>query len=637
MECAAPDTRCSAITGMRDGRKKKQAALRAGVREETWQLFEKMLGLVAPPPALTLSEWADRYRYLSSEDSAEQGRWHTDRAAYQKEPMDAITDTRVRKVVLMWGSQMGKTTGAILNAIGYYIHNDPSPMMALNPTVEMGATFSKNRLSPMIRDTPVLREIMSQKSRDKNNTIQEKQFPGGYIAIQGANSPAALAARPIRLLFADEIDRYPLSAGMEGDPLLLAETRMTAFWNSKEVVTSTPTIKGLSKIEAEYEHSTQEVWTVPCPRCGKYQGLSWEKIVFDSEAFREGTDRTVKCRCESCGEVSGEQDWRAGFARGKYRAEYPRRKVRGFFVNSLSSSFTTWEKITEEFLQATDEAKNGNREPLKTWTNTKMAETWDEEGEQMGEDGLLERAEEYGAEVPAQVQYLTCAVDTQDDRFEYEVLGWGRGKESWGIEKGEIYGDLKKPGIWQQLDETLMRTFEREDGVELHLSATCIDSGGHFSLEVYRFCKERWGRNVWAIKGKGGMDVPFLNNPTKNNRARVELFTIGVDVGKVLVYERLKIEEPGPGYCHFPVGRGYDENYFKGLTAEKRIVTYKKGRATTAWVLKSKGFRRNEPLDLRNYNTAAMEIARLPLGDERAEKKERKRRRVRNMNLMREE
>ena len=601
------------------------------VRNNTYRLLRRLLRKLAPPPDISLSEWADCYRYLSSEASAEPGRWNTDRAPYQREPMNAITDGKTRKVVLMWASQTGKTDSLILNTIGYYMHYDPSPLMALQPTVEMGETFSKNRLAPMLRDTPVLRELVSQRSRDRNNTILEKQFPGGYIAIQGANSPAALASRPIRGLFADEIDRYPDSAGIEGDPLLLAEKRMTSFWNSIEVVTSTPTIKGFSKIEAEYEHSTKEVWNVPCPKCGKYQPLTWAKIVFDKEGFRAGTNMEVSCTCEHCKETSPEQAWKARFGEGKYVAEFPRRKTRGFFVNGLSSLFTTWEKIVEDFLKASDEAKMGNREPLKTWTNTVLAETWDEDGIQLDDAELMQRAEEYKAEVPQGVLYLTCAVDTQDDRFEYEVLGWGMGKESWGIEKGAIYGDMKEPDVWERLDKHLMRTFQREDGVDMHLTATCVDSGGHYALEVYRFCKARWSRNVWAIKGKGGMDVPFISNPTKNNRVKAPLFTLGVDTGKVLVYDRLKVEEKGPGYCHFPVGRGYDENYFKGLTAEKRIVTYQKGRATIAWVLKNQGFRRNEPLDLRNYNTAAMEIAHLSLNQAEGKKGKKKARRQRRV------
>lgn len=607
---------------------------KTGIRPETYELFRRLLKILKPPPDLTLSEWADRYRYLSQEFASEPGRWHTDRAPYQREPMDAITDIRTKKVVVMFAAQMGKTQSVLLNAIGYYMHYDPCPIMMLEPTVEMAETVSKNFLSPMLRDTPVLSEITSHKSRDKNNTILEKQFPGGYIALQGANSPAALASRPIRDLFADEVDRYPASAGLEGDPLSLAEKRLTAFWNYKVVVTSTPTIRGMSRIETEYEHSTKEVWNIPCPKCGKYQPLTWDKIKFDKEAFRQGTNTEIQMECEHCRLKIAEYEWRATFRKGKYIAEFPKRKVRGFFINALSSPFLGWDTIVDEFLKASEEAKAGNREPLKTWTNTRMAQTWDEEGVQLDEQELMSRAEHYGAEVPDGVIALTCGVDTQDNRFEYEIVGWGMGKESWGIEKGEIYGDLKRPDVWKRLDETLLRTFTKRDGTAMTLTAVCIDSGGHYANEVYRFCLPRWERNVWAIKGSNqGMDVPFISNPTKSNRVKVPLFTLGVDTGKVLIYDRLKLETPGPGYCHFPEGRGYDENYYKGLTAEKRIITYKKGRAVTAWVLKSSSFRRNEPLDIRNYAMAAMEIAHIPLEPVERRKSATRKRRVRNQGI----
>lgn len=607
--------------------------VRTGVRPETFLVFKHLLTSLKPPPNIKLSDWADRYRYLSKESSAEPGRWHTDRAPYQREPMNAITDVRRKKVVLMWAAQTGKTDSVILNTIGYYMHYDASPIMVLQPTVEMGETFSKNRLSAMLRDTPVLSALTSQKSRDRNNTIMEKQFPGGYVAIQGANSPAALASRPIRILLADEVDRYPESAGKEGDPLLLAEKRQTTFWNSKEVVTSTPTIKGFSKIETEFEHSTKEVWNVPCPKCGKLQPLTWAKIKFNENGFRAGTDTDVCAVCEYCKKESSEYEWKSLFQNGTYIAEFPRRKTRGFFVNALSSNFTTWEKIVDDFLKASDESKTGNREPLKTWTNTVLAETWDEDGFQLDEKELMKRAERYRAELPDGVVALTCGVDTQDDRFEYEIVGWGAGKESWGIEKGAIYGDLLGTEIFERLDKVLLRTFSKADGTQMTITATCIDSQGHHTNEVDRFCLPRWGRNVWSIKGKGGMDVPFISNPTKNNRVKVPKYTLGVDTGKVLVYDRLKITEKGPGYCHFPVGRGYDENYFRGLTAEKKIVTYKKGRATIAWVLKSQGFRRNEPLDLRNYATAAMEIAHLTLDPIEKKLTVRKQRRTRKSGI----
>jgi phage terminase large subunit GpA-like protein len=592
-----------------------EAPERAEVGEETLALFRRVFEKIAPPPDMTLSQWADTYRFLSQESSSAPGRWKTDIAPYQREPMNAITDTHLKKVVLMWAAQMGKTDCAILNLIGYYMHYDPCPIMILQPTVAMAETVSKNRLSPMLRDTPVLAEITQDKSRNGNNTIQEKQFPGGYVVLQGANSPAALASRPIRILAADEIDRYPPSAGKEGDPLALAEKRTTAFWNAKEVVTSTPTIKGQSRIETEYEHSTQEVWNVPCPCCGKLQPLTWEKIKFDEEGFRNETNMEVFHECEFCGVVSTEQEWRNCFKDGKYIATYPRRKTRGFYVNALAATFGDgWKKIVSDFLIAVDESKAGNVELLITWTNTVMAQTWDDQGEKLEDEDLLERLEEYDAEVPEGVIALTAGVDTQDDRFEYEIVGWGIGAESWGIYKGEIYGNMKEPEVWQKLDEILGKTFEKADGTMLKIAAACIDSGGHYTNEVYRFTKAREQRNIHAIKGKGGADVPYIQNPTRTNRVKALLYTLGVDTGKCFVYDRLKVAEPGRGFCHFPAGdRGYDENYFKGLTAEKRIVTYKKGRATTAWVLKNKSFRRNEPLDMRNYAQAAMEIAGLHL------------------------
>ena len=599
------------------------------------KLFSEALQILKPPPKLTLSEWADKYRVLSSKSANEQGRWRTDRNPYQREPMNAFSDPYVKKIVLMWAAQMGKTDSMILNGSGYFMHRDPAPIMILEPTVEMAETISKERFTPMVRDTPVLSKLLKDRSRDGNNTIQEKSFPGGYVVFLGANSPASLASRPIRILLADEVDRYPKSAGKEGDPLLLAEKRLAAFWNAKEVVTSTPTIHNDSKIESEYEASTMEVWNVPCPHCGQYQPLTWAKIKFDSTGIREGTNTDVFCECEFCQVVSTEAEWRQMQKDGKYIATHPGREVRGFFVNGLSHPVTEWKQIALEFVKAADEAKKGNKEPLITWTNTVMAETWDDAGEQVDNEQLIERLENYGCQVPDGVMYLTAGVDTQDDRFEYEIVGWGIGMESWGIEKGAIYGDLKYPDVWNRLDQKLLQTWDKKDGTKMAVVATCMDSGGHFTNEVYRFCLPRWARNVWAIKGKGdsnGVSVPYISNPTKNNRVGVYLFTLGVDTGKRRVYDLLNVAHPGPGYCHFPNGeRGYDELYFKGLTAEKLITTYKEGRKIQKWVLRDSGFRRNEPFDIRDYALAAVMIANLKLEPEEEQKpKVRKGRRQRS-------
>ena len=604
------------------------------IRGETADLFRRVFLKLKPAPSITLSEWADNYRMMSDESTNERGKWRTDRAPYQREPMDAITDIHVKKVVLMWASQMGKTDCAILNPVGYYMHYDPAPIMILQPTISMAETISKERLAPMLRDTPVLAELVKEKSRSGNNTILEKKFPGGYVVLTGANSPASLASRPIRILPADEIDRFPASAGKEGDPLYLATKRTTAFWNAKRIITSTPTIKGQSRIEVEYEHSTQGVWNVPCPACGKLQPLTWAKIKFDERAFREETNTEVLHECEHCGVVSSEYEWKRLFVDGKYIEKYPRRKTKGYYVNALACLWIEWREIVSDFLDAVDEKKKGNVELLKSWTNTVMAETWDEDGVKIEEGDLLARLEDYGAEVPDGVIALTAGVDTQDDRFEFEVVGWGIGAESWSITKGAIYGDMKQSDIWERLDQTLLQTFEKSDGTRLKITAACIDTGGHYANEVYRFCKDRIARNVWAVRGGSkGMDAPYIDNPTRKNRVKTPLFVLGVDTGKCLVYDRLALTEPGPGYCHFPAGRGYDEYYFKTLTAEKKIVTYKRGRATYAWVLKDQGFKRNEGLDMRNYAQAAMEIARLPLNPKTKQRKAAQGRRQRSRGI----
>ena len=576
------------------------------MKQATFELFSRVFAVLAPPPDMTISEWADEYRRLSSESSAEPGRWRTAKAPYQKEIMDAICDVSIQKVVVMSAAQIGKTDGFILNPIGFFMHYDPSPIMVLQPTIQMGESFSKDRLSPMLRDTPVLRDKVNDKARNSGNTILQKIFPGGHVTIVGANSPSSLASRPIRILLADEIDRYPATAGDEGDPLLLAGKRLTTFWNKKEVDVSTPTIKGLSRIEVEYEHSTQEEWNVPCPACGALTPLEWANVLFDRDNLEE-----ISYTCPHCGVVSSETEWKEHFGGGKFIAAFPERKVRGFHLNALASMFVEWREIVQKFITANDEKKKGNIELLKVWTNTEMGQTWEEEGEQIETDELYKRREKYNCEVPEEVLVLTAGVDVQDDRFEVEVVGWGVDKESWGIRYQAIYGDLKLKPVWDELDAFLSQTFTTADGRRLKVICTCVDSGGHFSNQVYRFCKERTARRVFAIKGKGGADVPYFNRPSKTNSVKTPLFTIGVDTGKAILYQRLAVQEEGPNYCHFPKDkdRGYTQEYFRGLTAEKMVMTYKRGKAQYVWTLKDGGYKRNEPLDIRNYATVALEIA----------------------------
>lgn len=569
-------------------------------------MLARCVATLKPPPELTLSQWADRYRMLSAESSAEPGRWHTDKAPYQREIMDAIGDAHIRRVVIMCAAQLGKTE-LLLNILGYFMAYAPAPILVMQPTLDMGQTFSKDRLAPMIRDTPVLRGLVDVKSRYAGNTILKKNFPGGHITIVGANSATGLASRPIKVLLADEVDRYPGSAGTEGDPLSLAQKRQTTFWDKKTVMVSTPVIKGHSRIETEYNQSTREEWNVPCPECGHYQPFVWANLIFDPDDLQ----KEIVYKCERCGCVANEYRWKQQSQQGRFVAENPGAETRGFHLNTLASTFCGWKEIVQKFIVAKEQLDQGNPEGMKVWVNTELGETWEERSEQVEDTELFNRREIYDAVVPEEVLVLTAGVDVQDDRFEVEIVGWGVGKESWGIRYQKIYGDMLKEQVWEDLDAFLQTVWCKKDGTALRIISCCIDSGGHHTDQVYRFTKERYERGVWAIKGKGGAEVPYIRNPTTNNRVKTPLFIIGVDAGKVLLYQRLRHNTKGPNYCHFPANEeaGYDETYFKGLTSEKMVVRFRKGRSVTVWELKDSKYKRNEPLDLRNYATAALEIA----------------------------
>ena len=573
-------------------------------RNNTKKLFQKLKQAFATPPDMTVSEWADAYRMLSPESSAEPGKWRTDRAPYQKEIMDAVSDDKCYKVIIMSSAQVGKSE-IILNMIGYHIDYDPAPIMYVLPTDSMAATFSKDRVGPMIRDTPSLKaKVADAKSRDSGNTIFHKKFGGGHLTFIGANTPSQLASRPIRILLADEIDRFPDSAGAEGDPLQLAIKRTTTFWNRKIIEVSTPTIKGVSKIEKEYESSSMEHLNVACPHCGQFQTYEWEQLKFEHESgTKEFTLLGYKCRY--CGEIEREVVWKRQPI--KWIAEHPERKdIRGFHLNELASPWKHWDEIVEDFL----EAKRQGREMLKVWHNTSLGLSWEEDGDLDIKDILLKRREFYNCLVPKDVLVLTCGVDVQDNRLEYEIVGWGKGKCSWGIKYGVLYGDPGKPEVWKMLDDVLFANYKRVDGLEMQIMSTCIDSGGHHTTEVYEYCRKREMRRIWAIKGQGGSGVSYIQRPTRRNKSGAWLFIIGVDVGKDTMASRLKTNfADEEGFCHFPMepDRGYDEQFFNGLTAERRNIRTITGRVVINWVKKYEGIR-NEPFDIRNYATAALEI-----------------------------
>lgn len=555
---------------------------------------------------LTVSEWADSNRVLVSESSAEPGPWRTDRAPYQREIMDAFTQPGIHEIAIMASAQVGKSE-IELNMMGRAMDLEPGPILYVQPTKEVAEDYSKRRIAPMINACPTLREkVYKAKGRDSNNTITMKTFPGGSLAIIGANSPSDLASKPVRYIFLDEIDRFPASAGTEGDPIELAERRTETYRHNRKIVKcSTPTIKGKSKIERAYMQGTQEEWRTECPHCKNYSFIHFDDIRFDKEEYKDDENRTqynvanCRWRCPVCRKETPEVEVKRCPAKWFTKNEKALRNgIRSFRLNAFMSPWSDWGDIALSFLKAKDDP-----ELLKVFHNTMLGESWELRERSGAPEKLLQRREHYNAEIPSGVLVLTMGIDTQDNRLEYEVVGWDRDEQSWGISRGVIPGRADSPGVWEEIDNLLEKEWTMPNGLTMRILASFIDSGGHFTDAVYKECAKRANRRLWAIKGKGG-DEPYVKPMKNGNLPKNAIgFIVGVDAGKEAILYSTGIEEPGPKYMHFPLGieRGYDLEYFRGLISERQIIHRKKGQNVIEW---EKTYERNEPLDCRNYARA---------------------------------
>jgi len=546
-----------------------------------------------PPKNLKISDWADHYRKLSPESSAEAGQWRTDRAEYQREIMDAFNDPDIQRIIFMKSAQVGATE-ILLNVIGYYIDQDPAPMLIMQPTLQMAQAFSKDRLATMIRDSEKIRHcVKDARSRDSGNTVLSKKFAGGNLNIVGSNSAAGLASRPIRIVLADETDRYEQSAGAEGDPISLATKRTTTFWNKKIYMCSTPTIKGLSRIETAFEESDKRYYHVPCPECNTKQVLKWKNVVWE-----EDKPETANYACGECGSVIDESKKQWMLKHGEWIASAPKSNTAGFHISELYSVWSTWSDMAKSFLEA-----KKNPEMLKTWINTALGESWEEQGEAVEYDTLLARRLNYDyTTIPEDVLVLTAGVDTQKDRLELQLVGWGKNYEAWVCDYKIFWGDPNAMNVWNDLDNYLKKRFKTESERSIPISCCTIDSGGHHTNMVYQFTKPRQARRIFAVKGLSVAGKPIANRPSYVGKNKAALYGIGTDSAKEAIFARLSTE-PDTTTLHFC--SDLDEEYFKQLTAEKRITKFVRGRKTLAW----KQVRpRNEALDTLVYNFAAIYI-----------------------------
>lgn len=567
-----------------------------------------------PRSKMTGSEWSDCYRYVAPGTSPEPGEWRTSRVPYLREPLDSMTDRRTEMVVMCCSSQIGKSE-ALLNVMGYYIDQDPSPMLMLQPTLEAAENFSKERIDPTIRYSPALADKLVEEADGKgrkkrsSETIRMKHFTGGYLAMVGANSPSGLASRPIRVLLCDEIDRYGMTK--EGHPLKLAKQRTTNFHNRKIVLVSTPTLKGIpDTIEDYYLQSDQRQFYITCPHCGHEHILKWELVKWDRNDAGEALPMTSRLECPECGctERGAYKPDPKLLQGGRWKASNPESRIRGYHLNALYSPWVNLHDLVDEFVKAN---KQKDRQGLMEFVNLKLGEPWDERtGEEDLADYLQKRRQYYTHEqqLPDGVVILTAGVDVQRNRLECTIYGWGKGKECWGIEHKIMYGSPDSEETWQQLDGFLQQTRVLANGAQLPVACVCVDSGdGTYTANVYRYTKARESMRYFSIKGRGGVGIPFINNPTRGNTEGAMLFSLGVDSGKSLVMSRLRIKDEGAGFVHYPMQaeRGFGEEFFNQLTAEVYEQVFEKGKIKCGW---KKIRERNEALDCFVYATAAIEI-----------------------------
>lgn len=572
-----------------------------------------------PDPIETIDQWADTHMVLPSW-SAEPGKWRTSRTPYLREIMECLSPlSPIRRIVFMKCAQIGGTScGA--NWIGYTVHRAPRAMMIVEPTVDVAKKLSKQKIQPMLDSVPALKgKVREARSRDAGNTILSKEYIGGMMVLTGANSGVGLRFMAAQNLFLDEVDAYPYDVDGEGTPVALAEKRTLTYARHKIYLCSTPLVKLTSVIEPEYEASDKRRFYVPCPFCQHEQYLIWGNLKWPTfeptqgeacelcgKLTRHSHPELAKYQCASCLALIPEHHKTHMLEQGRWMAEYPERETAGFHLNALYAPYgwvNSWAYLAKEWVKIIHK-----RDILQqqTFTNTNLAETWEDVGEKLDHDSLLNRREAYAAHCPQGVIVLTAAVDLQDNRIEAECVGWGLDEESWSIDYRIFMGSPGQPEVWAELESWRKQSWSHENGVSLKIIQLAVDTGGHHTKEAYAWVKARERERVIATKGSSQPGHPLVGRPTTSNIGGVHLYPIGTDSAKDTLFSRLKLLKFGPGYCHFPDGLLYDEQYFNQLTSEEKFNKYDKGVLQGTYYRKVRA--RNEALDLKILNMVAYAV-----------------------------
>jgi len=583
-------------------------------RKRIERALRRAFDCLAPPPDENAAQWAERCVWLGNDVTAMPGKFSLAAAPYQRAMHEDFSDPSVQVCVYMMASRLGKTQ-SVLNLFGRTIDLDPRNILVVYPTVDSAKRFSKQFLNPMVKGVSALRrKVREPRTRGAANTMLSKSYPGGTITMIGSQSPSAFRQIQAPIVFCDEIDA--MENNEEGDPVTLAFKRADNYRNSIQVLTSTPTIKGASRIEDWFEKSDKQQWFCPCPRCQHFQTLKWSSVKWtwqDENGADVSRPESAVYVCENCRAELSDAERLEMVMRGEWRATAAFTGIRGRFLNGIASPFpakkgyaTKLHQMVAEFL----DAKHGGESELQTWINTFLCETFEVKAERIDHAPLFNRCEPYGPALPMSVLFLTASCDVQADRIEVEVVGHGMQEETWGVEVHKIYGNPQRPELWAELDQYLAKEFPHSNGSKLRIAQTLIDSGGQaggqsFAMPVYRFVRPRQIRRVFACKGSPASAAPLVGESNSAKMHGVRLILVGTDIAKRTLFSRMQIETPGPRFMHFPQGQGYTEEYFRQLTAEELRKEFRHGFPRYHW---HKIRERNEAIDLRAYNLANVEL-----------------------------
>ena len=571
-----------------------------------------------PPPDIKPSEWAEKNIKIPV-GNAIPGPINFDNAPYQRGMIDAIKEYGVRRITYMTGAQLGKTTIQQC-ATGYFIAHEPKSQIFVQPTQGDVQTFLETKLRPMIEANKSISEKMAKpRGRDGVNNSRMISYVGGWLMFSWAGSPKTLRSRSAPITHADEIDGMEATA--EGDPVELLSQRSATFGDqSLRTESSTPTVKGVSRVETAFLNGDRRRYYVPCPHCGEAQFLKWENVTWEGrkssniQDARDDLDQdhqteTAGYRCECCGQVWTDGERIAAIRNAEklghgWKAERPFRGHVSFHAPEMLSTFRKMRDIVQSYLDklALDD--------LQVFVNVSLGETYEEKGDKADPETLQNRAEEYKSTVPNGGVYLTCGIDMQMDRLELEIVAWGAGEENWSIDYRVLWGDPLGEEVWEDLDDILESTYLHESGAQLSISASCLDTGGTagYTQRAYEYVKSRRNRKLFAIKGRGGWGMPIVQSPQRKqsgkDKRKIDLFIVGTDEAKLVVMRRLDLDKQGPGYCHFPIER--ETEWYRQLTAEKLVTRYIKGQPIREWHKPDRA--RNEGLDCRVYALAALKI-----------------------------